>query len=113
MFEYDEATNKAAKVLDEYDLTDFLSECGNSGCTNLLDIQEKVVEKFGELETVMDDMTSDEFMEYLCKRYNVKFAEEITYRMYGKMFCCKNTIRSWLSPEPVNTNWDWRWILRI
>ena len=39
--------------------------------------------KFSELEAAVDDLTSDELMEYLCSRYNVRFEEEISYRMWG------------------------------
>lgn len=82
MFDYDKAASKAASVLDKYDLTEVLSECYDSGYRDPWDIQEKgIVAKFPELEDVLDDLSQDEFMEYLCDRYSVRFEEVVSYRM--------------------------------
>lgn len=83
MFEYDEASRRAVETLDGYNLTDFISGCYTIGCTNLWDVKDRMAEMFSELEPVLDDLTSDEFMEYLCNRYNVRFEEETSYWMRG------------------------------
>lgn len=84
MFDYDQASCKAASALDNYDLTEVLLECRNSGYRDPWDIQEKgIIVNFPELETVLDDLSLDEFMDYLRNRYTVRFDEVISYRMTG------------------------------
>lgn len=82
MFEYDKDSQKAAEELDKYDLTQVLSDCYDNGTVEAWDIQhEGILVKYPELEDAMDNLTLDEFIEYIQKRYNVVFDEVITYRM--------------------------------
>lgn len=83
MFEYDKDAKQAVEILDKYDLTKFLYDCYSKGVIDILDILDVLEIKYPELETVLEDLTTDEFMEYICTKYNVRFAEDIRYRLYG------------------------------
>ncbi|MGN0246512.1 MAG: hypothetical protein ACI4DK_11200 [Lachnospiraceae bacterium] len=82
MFEYDEASQKAAEKLDNYDLTNILSWCYDASWRDPWDIKQKIQIEYPELDDILDDLSSDEFMEYLSKKYNVRFEEIISYRMW-------------------------------
>ena len=84
MFEYDNEVMAAAEELDKYDFTEILRSCYDNGVRDFWDIYDKILEKHKELEDVdgaFDKMSSDEIMEYLNDRYDVKFDEVITHRM--------------------------------
>lgn len=81
MFEYDKESMNAAKALDRYDLLGVLSSCYTSGRRDPSDIQEEITRRFVELKTIIEDLTLDEFMEYLSNRYNIWFEEVISYRL--------------------------------
>lgn len=83
MFEYDMDAFLAANKLNEYDFTDTLRYCYGYGLTNSWHIREKIIEEHKELEEYLDNLSNDEFMDYLSERYNVKFEEVVTYRMRG------------------------------
>ncbi len=83
MFEYDQETSHAAETLDKYDLSDVLSECNDLGWRDPWDIRERaLLTKYPELTNTLDDLSLDEFMEYLCERYPVRFEEVVSYRMW-------------------------------
>ena len=83
MFDYDPASKRAADKLDEYDLSELLLQCYDVGWVDPWDIRERaILVKHPELADVLDELSTDEFMEYLTKRYNVRFEEVISYRMW-------------------------------
>jgi hypothetical protein len=83
MFDYDLASEKAAETLDAYDLSELLLQCYDVGWVDPWDIRERaILVKHPELADVLDELSTDEFMEYLTKRYNVRFEEVISYRMW-------------------------------
>ena len=82
MFEYDELASNAAKVLDKYNLTDSIVSCKKSGDINVF----KVFSHFetfenAEVFAALQDLSIDEFMEYLTTRYGIKWREIIEYEM--------------------------------
>ena len=83
MFDYDLASEKAAETLDEYDLSGLLLQCYDVGWVDPWDIRERaILVKHPELADALDELSTDEFVEYLTKRYNVRFEEVISYRMW-------------------------------
>lgn len=83
MFDYDLASEKAAATLDEYDLSGLLLQCYDVGWVDPWDIRARaILVKHPELADVLDELSTDEFMEYLTERYNVRFEEVISYRMW-------------------------------
>lgn len=83
MFDYDLASEKAAETLDACDLSELLLQCYDVGWVDPWDIRERaILVKHPELADVLDELSTDEFMEYLTKRYNVRFEEVISYRMW-------------------------------
>ena len=82
MFEYDKTSFNAVEALEKFDLTPTLLDCLHNKITDFDDVRE-VMKRFPEIESAIEDLTSDELQEYLSKRYNVQFREEITYRMFG------------------------------
>lgn len=82
MFEYDKDAKAAAEKLDEYDLKERLIACYDLGYRDPFMIRERIALKYPELDDVMGDLTEDEFMEYLCKRYHVRFDEFVSYRLW-------------------------------
>ena len=83
MFEYDDDARRASETLDKYDFTDILSECYDIGMRDPWDILYKgILVRYPELEDTTDNLSTDEFMEYLCKKYHVRFEEIISYRMW-------------------------------
>lgn len=85
MFEYDIESRIAAEELDKYDLKEILSDCYDKGITEPWDIENiGILNKHPELEDTLDNLSLDEFMEYLSRKYDVVFDEVITYRMRYK-----------------------------
>lgn len=87
MFEYDKYAEAAAKKLDEYDFSEILSSCYDNDLRNPWDIENAISEEYEELgsdDGALGNLSCDEFMEYLSKRYNVMFEEITTYRMWYK-----------------------------
>lgn len=85
MFEYDECSKAAAEELDKYDFTELLSSCYDKEKNGLWDIIDKIIEEHKELDVddgALDNLSSDEIMEYLSEKYNVRFEAITTYRMY-------------------------------
>lgn len=81
MFEYDQEVSDAVKILDKYDLKPVLNDCYDSGDRHPYDIRDKAVENFPEIEDALECLCEDEWMEYLIKRYNVRFRETISYQL--------------------------------
>ena len=83
MFECDEDAKKAAEKLDEYNFKDILQSCYDSGISDPIDIRDHIIDNhYPELDETFGDLTGDEWMEYLCYRYPIKFEEIISYRMW-------------------------------
>lgn len=82
MFDYDENAKAAVDKLDKYDLKERLIACYDLRLLDPFMIRERIALKYPELEDVISDLTEDEFMEYLCKRYHVRFDEVVHYRLW-------------------------------
>lgn len=83
MFEYDAESCKAVELLDRLDLTEILTRCIDNRIIDLWDIRDELMKDSVEIEKAVEDLTFDELMEYLSKRYNLHFNEEITYHVVG------------------------------
>ena len=82
MFEYDKASQRAAEKLDRYDLTETLSWCYDANWRDPWDIKQKIITEYPELDDTLDDLSTDEFMMCLEAKYDVKFEEVVSYRMW-------------------------------
>ena len=85
MFEYDKYAKAAADKLDEYDFTEILSWCYDNGLRDPWDIRCKIEDEHYELSVddgALDNLSIDEFMDYLSEKYSVRFEEVTTYRMW-------------------------------
>ncbi len=83
MFDYCQEAKKAAAELDKYDLSDILKQCYEIGWRDPWDIGERgIIGKYPELEGSVHALDLDELMEYLMKKYPVRFSERISYAMY-------------------------------
>jgi len=83
MFEYDKAAEAAASTLDAYDFTSILISCYDKRERDPWDIKKAIINKHPELKDVLDELsTYDEFMDYLCKKYHVRFEEIIHYSLW-------------------------------
>lgn len=89
MFDYDEFASEAAKVLDKYDLREPLNWIINGGCKDSYDIREALSEHYTnncvgyeEVAEALENLSLDEFREYLTVRYGVQWWEHITYTAY-------------------------------
>lgn len=82
MFQYDQSANTAAKVLDGYDFAEDIQWCRNAKWLSPWEIEQRLTSMYGEeVEDAISDLSSDEFMEYLSKRYDVRFVKETSYKM--------------------------------
>lgn len=83
MFDYCQEAKKAVAELDKYDLSDILKQCYEIGWRDPWDIGERgIIGKYPELEGSVHALDLDELMEYLMKKYPVRFSERISYAMY-------------------------------
>jgi hypothetical protein len=83
VFDYCQEAKKAAAELDKYDLSDILKQCYEIGWRDPWDIGERgIIGKYPELEGSVHALDLDELMEYLMKKYPVRFSERISYAMY-------------------------------
>ena len=82
MFEYDPDVQKAAEQLDTYDFTDILIECYDTGERGIYEMIDKMSDRYPGAEECLAELSSDEFMEYLCSKYHVQFDEVITYKLW-------------------------------
>ena len=84
MFEYDEDAKAAAEKLDEYNFIELLRSCYINNLRDPWDIRDKIMDEYTELglvDSALDYLSNDEFMEYLSERYPIRFEEIIGYRM--------------------------------
>jgi len=82
MFEYDELASNAVKVLDKYNFKEEIAHCRDARWLSPDDIREHIgFENEGEVEEALEDLSLDEFMEYLTARYKIRWQEIISYRM--------------------------------
>jgi hypothetical protein len=89
MFEYDKYAKAAAEELDKYDFTDLLSMCYDRGFRSPEEIIDEILEEYEDLaynDDVWDNLSMDELMQYLCKKYNIRFEAITSYQMF---YCCK------------------------
>lgn len=83
MFDYCQEAKKTVEELDKYDLSDILKQCYEIGWRDPWDIgQHGIIGKYPELEGSVHALDLDELMEYLMKKYPVRFSERISYAMY-------------------------------
>lgn len=88
--EYEKIVQAVKDKLDEYDFTDLLSDCYDLGLNDIYEIIDSIDSilyqylEFDEDGTPLDDLSTDEIMEYLSKKYNVQFVEQTHYYMRYK-----------------------------
>lgn len=88
MFEYDTSSQQAAEYLDSLDLKARLIQCWEMGKTEVHDLKQSLVALTFEptekeaLEVALEELTADEFLDYLYERYKIRYYEEITYHIY-------------------------------
>ena len=83
MFEYDELASEAVKVLDGCDFSEEIEYCKRSKIRDAYDIREYIERSYlWEVGEALDNLSLDEFMEYLTARYNVRWQEISYYEMY-------------------------------
>ena len=79
---------KAAKEqLDKYNFTELLSDCYDNDLCEIYDIIDKIIKAYPELDApngAFDYLDDYDFMDYLNERYNVRFEEVVTHRMWYK-----------------------------
>ena len=83
MFEYDELASNAAKTLDKYNLKDEIQQCRQLKYFDPYDIRNhmQLYTNDFELMDALEELSLDEFMEYLTARYGIRWEEVISYRM--------------------------------
>ena len=83
MFEYDELASKAVTILDECDFKEDIEHCKRVRMLDAYDIREFLEKNYlWEIGEALDNLSLDEFMEYLTARYNVHWHEISHYEMY-------------------------------
>ena len=87
MFNYDQDAYKAAEKLNEYDLSDVLNFCAESGeKTEIFDVIDRIELIYPNLWRELHTLSSYEFMEYLHIMYDASFIEETHYHLRPKSF---------------------------
>lgn len=87
MGDYDKIVQLAKEKLNEYDFTELLSDCYDLGLKDIYEIIDSILDEYPELDedgTPLDDLSTDEIIEYLSKKYNVEFMEQTHYYMRYK-----------------------------
>ena len=83
MFEYDKLASAAVKILDECDFKEDIEHCKRIRMLDAYDIREFLEKNYlWEIRDALDNLSLDEFMEYLTARYNVRWQEISRYEMY-------------------------------
>ena len=77
MFDYDEFASEAATVLDKYNLTEEIGWCIEAGCHDAYEVQQYLASLFvgschDKFIEALENLTLDEFREYLAARYGVE-----------------------------------------
>jgi hypothetical protein len=83
MFKYDELVSNAVKILDEYNLEDEILQCKKRGYLDPYDMRDYIQMLTSNLELIdaLEELSLDEFMEYLTARYKIRWQEIVSYRM--------------------------------
>lgn len=83
MFEYDELASNAAKILDKYNLEDEILQCRTIKCLDPYGIRNHIEAFTNDFELIdaLEELSLDEFMEYLTEKYGIRWEEVISYRM--------------------------------
>ena len=86
MFDYDEYAREAVTVLDKYDLREVIKWLIHCGTKDSYDIREAIGEHYKnecvgceDVGEALENLSLDEFMEYLTVRYGIRWREDITY----------------------------------
>ena len=83
MFEYDELASKAASLLDLCDFRDEVESCRSLRILDAYDVREYISSRFlWDVREALDNLSLDEFMEYMNSRYSVRWQEVSHYEMY-------------------------------
>ena len=83
MFNYDENASNAAKVLDKYNFKEDIDICKQNNTMSDYNLYDHIVDKYPkEVEDALDNLTYDEFRDYMTIRYGVQWRETISYSMY-------------------------------
>lgn len=83
MFEYDELASKAVVILDKCDFKEDIEHCKRVRILDAYDIREFLENNYlWEIRDALDNLSLDEFMEYLTARYNIRWQEISRYEMY-------------------------------
>lgn len=89
MFDYDEYASEAVETLDKYKLGEVISWIIHCGTKDAYDIREAIGEYYvnecfgcGEVRDALENLSLDEFMEYMTTRYGIRWREDITYTAY-------------------------------
>ena len=83
MFEYDKLASEAVKILDGCDFKEDIEHCKRIRMLDAYDIREFLEKNYlWEIRDALDNLSLDEFMEYLTARYNVRWQEISHYEMY-------------------------------
>ena len=84
MFEYDELSREAVRVLDNDDFGHLIDICRDLKIKNVYAVKDffEYTNSFDDnIAIALNNLSPDEFMEYLTARYNVKWTEIISYEM--------------------------------
>ena len=82
MFEYDELANKSVEILNKCDFRDDIESCKRLKIRDAYDIREYISSQYlWDIREAMDNLSLDEFMEYLNIRYGVRWIEVSYYEM--------------------------------
>ena len=76
MFDYDEFARDAVEILDRYDLKEKIDSCRETWCDDTYELQQNIgnalyFEGCTEAAQALENLTLDEFLEYLAVRYGV------------------------------------------
>lgn len=89
MFDYDEYASEAVETLDKYNLREPINWIIHSGVKDSYDIREALGEYYAkecygceEVRDALENLSLDEFMEYLTVRYGIRWREDVTYTAY-------------------------------
>lgn len=100
MFLYSDEIKVVVETLDKYDFSKVIQECRSQDNRDPSYLQDAAIPAaFPELESVLEDLTTDEFMDYIQDRYNVRFTEITTYGFW----CIENEVRRKEITEYVKT----------
>ena len=82
MFEYDKDASMAVEKLDKYEFYDLLKSCYYDSTNEVDEVRDRIISEYPELESILDDLSDYELMEYLSETYNsVSFREVTTYEL--------------------------------